>query len=1215
MTEPQSNYDYQVGGSLPVNATSYVTRQADEDFYQSLKAGQFCYVLNSRQMGKSSLRVRTMKKLQAEGILCGFIDLTGIGKEDVTPEKWYAGIVNALVSSCQLSKQFKWRSWWREQRDLLSPVQRLSLFIEEVLLVLVEHKIVIFVDEIDRVLSQNFSVDDFFALIRFFYNQRVDNLAYQRLTFALLGVATPSDLITDKTQTPFNIGKAIELRGFELPETQPLAQGLEGKVDNPQAVVQELLNWTGGQPFLTQKLCQLVAQSADSRSILSAQSIEQIVQRRIIENWEAQDEPEHLRTIRDRILRNQQRVGQLLGVYQQILEQGEIVADGSSEQTELRLSGLVVQQQGKLRVYNRIYEQIFNREWVEKQLEKLRPYSEHLNAWVSSNYQDESRLLRGQALQEALSWSNTKSLNDLDYRFLATSQDVEKQEVEHALALKQEESQILSQANETLTLAQQQAQAQLKQAQRKSRRIVSIGSIILAISLITAASVGLQVRKARRQLAEANVLLSSVSSKIAFESSPFEALLKALPAAQKLQVLAESDSVKEKTRLQVRSALQQAVYGIRERNQLEGHHFGVRDVKYSPDGKLLASASEDRTVKLWNVETGTLLQTLKGHRGKLWSVNFSPDGQTLASSSEDGTVRIWKVADGTEVQILEGHRDWVRSVSFSPDGQTLASGSSDNTVRIWKVADGTEVQTLEEHSKAVTSVSFSPDGKTLASASWDYTVKLWNLENGKLIQTLKGHDSSVRSVSFSPDGTTLASTSEDNTIKLWSVANGTLLQTLEGHRSPVWSVSFNPNDKILASASSDNTVKLWNVEDVKDVKDLKDLEPPTIKPQTLKGHRSRIWSVSFSPDGQTLASASADSTVKLWALNSTEPQTLEGHGSWVRSVSFSPDGKLLASASSDKTVKLWQVEDGKLLQTLEGHDRSVRSVSFSPDGKLLSSGSSDETVKLWQVEDGKLLQTLEGHGSLVRNVSFSPVNLASPEGVGRILASASSDKTVKLWQVEDGTLLQTLDHRLSEANSPLGYLLVTSISFSPNGKTIASASSDGNVRLWNVENGTLVQTLEAHSSWSKSVSFSPNGKILASGGDDTIVKLWNLETTEEQTLNSHLDNVTSVSFSPNGKILASASNDRTVKLWKVADGTLLQTLEGHSGWVLSVSFSPDGKTLASASEDNTLKLWNLDLDLDDLIRLGCDWLTNYLATHPEEEEIRKICQLEPLRPN
>ncbi len=200
MIKSLSEYEYQIGGSLSAQSSSYVTRQADLKFYESLKAGEFCYVLNSRQMGKSSLRVRTMERLQADGIVCAFIDLTGIGKEDVTAEKWYAGIVQSLVSNCQLSNKINWRKWWKERRDLLSPVQRLNLFIDEILLVEVESQIIIFVDEIDRVLSQSFSLDDFFALIRFFYNKRVDNPAYKRLTFALLGVATPSDLIKDKRE-------------------------------------------------------------------------------------------------------------------------------------------------------------------------------------------------------------------------------------------------------------------------------------------------------------------------------------------------------------------------------------------------------------------------------------------------------------------------------------------------------------------------------------------------------------------------------------------------------------------------------------------------------------------------------------------------------------------------------------------------------------------------------------------------------------------------------------------------------------------------------------------------------------------------------------------------------------------------------------------------------------------------------------------------------
>ena len=430
---PNLTYEYQIGGSLPLDAPTYVVRQADSKLYNRLKAGEFCYVLNSRQMGKSSLRVRTMERLQAEGFACVAIDITAIGTWDITPEQWYAGMIDSIMSSVNLYETFDLETWWLKQ-DLLSYIQRFSKFLEEILLKSISKNIIIFVDEIDSILSLNFNLDDFFVLIRECYNKRVDNPDYQRLTFALIGVATPSNLIQDKQRTPFNIGRAIELEGFQLQEAQPLTLGLAKKSSNPEKVLQAVLDWTGGQPFLTQKVCRLIL---SGESVIPQGSetkwVEDLVRSRIIENWEAQDEPEHLKTIRDRILRSEQSAGRLLGLYQKILQQGEVPADGSSEQMQLRLSGLVVKHQGKLRVYNPIYQFVFNLSWVEKELANLRPYGEALAAWLASNCHDTSRLLRGQALQEALGWSADKNLSSEDYRFLSLSQDLDKQEVQIAL--------------------------------------------------------------------------------------------------------------------------------------------------------------------------------------------------------------------------------------------------------------------------------------------------------------------------------------------------------------------------------------------------------------------------------------------------------------------------------------------------------------------------------------------------------------------------------------------------------------------------------------------------------------------------------------------------------------------------------------------------------------------------------------------------------------
>lgn len=472
-----SRYFY--SGSLPEENSTYIKRKADDKLYEELKAGELCMVLSSSQSGKSSLRVRTMCRLREDGVKYASIDLSGGGIESVSSqEQWYKNLVNTLITSLELDVKEEW--WEQNQSD--SVVVRFRKFLEKILLAKVKKDIVIFIDEIGTVLSLNFSTDDFFNFIRFCYQQRVDNPDYKRLTFCLLGIASPGNLIQDLNSTPFNIGKTIFLPPFQPgEEIEPLIKGLRQRYSNSKVVIEEILKWTGGQPFLTQKLCDFMMEESHEEN---PRTIEQVVCERIIENWEFQDEPQHLRTIRNRILKNEQLAYVLLKLYGRILHKDGIAANNTIEQYELQLSGLVVREKNELRVYNRIYKNIFDIDWIETQLSNLFPYAEDFKNWVASGCKDKSYLLRKKKLEESEKWAEHKSLSDLHSQFLLASKNQEQGEklaileIESKIERERKDKEAAEKRNKNL--------AEANYTLNKANRRIRVGNSILVLTLLAA---------------------------------------------------------------------------------------------------------------------------------------------------------------------------------------------------------------------------------------------------------------------------------------------------------------------------------------------------------------------------------------------------------------------------------------------------------------------------------------------------------------------------------------------------------------------------------------------------------------------------------------------------------------------------------------------------------------------------------------------------------
>jgi WD40 repeat protein len=1170
---PSLSYRYQVGGSLHPEAPTYVVRQADRQLYDALKQGQFCYVFNARQVGKSSLRVRVKTRLEAEGYRCAAIDMTSIGSETVTPQQWYKGLAAELWRGFGLSTFKPFKVWWQEQGDI-GAIQCFVNLIQEVILEQFAEPITIFLDEIDAVLNLPFSVDDFFAWIRFCYDHRPDDPRYQRLTFVLLGVTTPTDLIRAHTRTPFNIGTAIELSGFCQEEALPLAAGLQYAQHSPTEILQAILAWTEGQPFLTQKICQLWVNHTQKKGngetntafvngvenplppqLISTEATEveqlvtQLIWKEILCDWKRFDEPEHLRTIRDRLLADETLVQRLLGMYRCILQGEKIRTSDSREQLELLLSGLVIRQQGQLQVKCRLYQEVFNLAWVQHHLDQLRPYAAAIQIWLNDPT-DESRLLRGKALADAQTWAEAQRLGDDDYRFLAASEALDRRISEEALQL--------ARAQE---VANRLAVEQKSNAQK--RRLITALTGLLGISLGLGGLTYAAYQRATRS--EQETALAAVQAQVALSQSFFgsnqrlNALVSALQAKHQLDRLnfAPTDLMES-----VDSALRKAVYRAVERNRFQ-HGSQVRGVDISPDGQLIAVAGADGVINLWNHNGLVRAQFQQSNAiDNFFGVKFSPNGQTLASVSSNGSLKLWDVK-GKLLLNFQAHPGGSYGVTYSPDGRKILTAGADGTVKVWNL-QGKLLQILAGHTGEVWGVAISPDGQLIASGSRDRTVRLWRAD-GQLLHTLTGYQGTVRGLAFSPDSQTLVTGSDDNTVKIWN-RNGQLMSDYRAHDDAVQAVVYDRLGQFFVTASWDKSIRVWS--------------PDGRLLRQLSGNQDRVWAVAISPDDATIISGSWDKTVRLWELRNTLTTTLIGHTAAVIAVAFSPDGNTIASTGDDQTVRLWR-SNGTAQAVLRGHAGETYDVGFSRNGQYIVSAGLDKTLKLWN-RQGQLIRNLTGHKADIWSVTFSADS--------RWVLSGSFDGTAKLWSVE-GNLLRTFQD---------GQARVQDIAISRNRQWVAAAGTDGIARVWSVE-GRLQATLKGHTAGLWSVNFSPDGQMLVTSSADNTIKLWHLDGRLIRTIPAHTGEVSDVQFSPtNGQILASSSFDGTIKLWKL-DGTLITTLEGHQGRVWGIAWNPNGLQIASAGEDKLVLVWDLDKvqNVNQVQNFGCRWLQDYLRTNPQ----------------
>jgi WD40 repeat protein len=555
----------------------------------------------------------------------------------------------------------------------------------------------------------------------------------------------------------------------------------------------------------------------------------------------------------------------------------------------------------------------------------------------------------------------------------------------------------------------------------------------------------------------------------------------------------------------------------------EGHTDRIEACVFSPDGQHIVSTSYDKTVRVWDVQTGRPANTFKGQYGRLNGCSFSPAGLGVLLAGAFGEFKIWDVFSGQVIRNFSGRGD-VEACIFSPDGRTILSGGSDKSLCLWDASTGELQQTIPGHSESVIALAFSPDGKFFASSAYDKTVKLWNAPDGKLLQTLYSGNEAVHACEFSPDGSLLALASWDKTLRLLSVPTGGLLRIFEGHTRGVTACSFSPEGKCIVSSSDDNTLRLWDVQ----CGDLLGV---------LEGHTDGVTACSYSRDGKYIISASHDKTLRLWDATGIQTQQFqEGHSQAVNASAFAPDGRSFVTTGWDKALRHWSTSTGELIHSVEAVN-DARDGKFTPDGRYILAASDLilfwDSVSCQPVKLGSNTTTHSALDVLRGGNSFA----ISPDGG---LIAIAWRHSISFHDTISGTWLFSFHADADEDD----YDSVRSSAFSPDGRLIITSSDKDTLRVWDVATRKVRYILDGHSIQGvNTCAFSPNGCSILSGGDDHTLRLWDTGTGQmSRVLAGHSGRVTGCGFSPDGRFIFSTGSDKTLRVWDPENGRLLACL-------------------------------------------------------------------------